>query len=270
MTEDLFSGNILQTEEEQPQAQTPEQDAPEVAVSSDAGGYTDDAIQTLKWNEHIRRRPGMYIGKLGDGSHPEDGIYVLMKEVLDNSVDEFNMKAGNRIDITLTEEGTVTVRDYGRGIPLGKVKEVASEINTGGKFDDKNFTKSVGLNGVGLKAVNALSRTCRVESVRDGQKVTVLFDRGDLVSQTPPTPTDEPNGTLVQFTPDDDLFKGYKFNPETIEMMVNNYTYLNVGLQLMFNGKKYQSRHGLLDLLRENMNPSTPSSTLRATTSRWC
>ena len=253
MTEDLFSANILQTEEEQPQAQTPEQDAPEVVVSSDAGGYTDDAIQTLKWNEHIRRRPGMYIGKLGDGSHPEDGIYVLMKEVLDNSVDEFNMKAGNRIDITLTEEGTVTVRDYGRGIPLGKVKEVASEINTGGKFDDKNFKKSVGLNGVGLKAVNALSRTCRVESVRDGQKVTVLFDRGDLVSQTPPTPTDEPNGTLVQFTPDDDLFKGYRFNPETIEMMVNNYTYLNVGLQLMFNGKKYQSRHGLLDLLRENM-----------------
>lgn len=265
MTEDLFSANIPQTEEEQPQAQTqvqtsaqtseqtPEQDAPGVVVSSDAGGYTDDAIQTLKWNEHIRRRPGMYIGKLGDGSHPEDGIYVLMKEVLDNSVDEFNMKAGNRIDITLTEEGTVTVRDYGRGIPLGKVKEVASEINTGGKFDDKNFKKSVGLNGVGLKAVNALSRTCRVESVRDGQKVTVLFDRGDLVSQTPPTPTDEPNGTLVQFTPDDDLFKGYKFNPETIEMMVNNYTYLNVGLQLMFNGKKYQSRHGLLDLLRENM-----------------
>ena len=144
MTEDLFSGNILQTEEEQPQAQTPEQDAPEVAVSSDAGGYTDDAIQTLKWNEHIRRRPGMYIGKLGDGSHPEDGIYVLMKEVLDNSVDEFNMKAGNRIDITLTEEGTVTVRDYGRGIPLGKVKEVASEINTGGKFDDKNFKNGAG------------------------------------------------------------------------------------------------------------------------------
>lgn len=170
MTEDLFSSNISQTEEELPQAQTPEQDAPEVAVSSDAGGYTDDAIQTLKWNEHIRRRPGMYIGKLGDGSHPEDGIYVLMKEVLDNSVDEFNMKAGNRIDITLTEEGTVTVRDYGRGIPLGKVKEVASEINTGGKFDDKNFKKSVGLNGVGLKAVNALSRTCRVESVRDGQR----------------------------------------------------------------------------------------------------
>ncbi len=163
------------------------------------------------------------------------------------------MGLGKQIDITLTEEGTVTIRDYGRGIPLGKVKEVASEINTGGKFDDKNFKKSVGLNGVGLKAVNALSRSCRVESVREGQKVTVVFDRGDLESQSEPVPTDEPNGTLVQFTPDNDLFRGYRFNPETIEMMVNNYTYLNVGLLIMFNGKKYQSRNGLLDLLKENM-----------------
>ena len=241
MTEDLFTTEITQDESAQ-----------DVAEST-AGSYTDDAIQTLKWNEHIRRRPGMYIGKLGDGSHPEDGIYVLTKEVIDNSIDEFNMGVGKQIDISLTEDGTVTVRDYGRGIPLGKVKEVASEINTGGKFDDKNFKKSVGLNGVGLKAVNALSRTCRVESVRDGLKVTVLFDRGDLVSQSEPTPTNEPNGTLVQFTPDSDLFRGYHFNPETIEMMVNNYTYLNVGLTLMFNGKKYQSRNGLLDLLRENM-----------------
>ena len=241
MTEDLFTTEITQ--------EGPAQDVAE----STAGSYTDDAIQTLKWNEHIRRRPGMYIGKLGDGSHPEDGIYVLTKEVIDNSIDEFNMGVGKQIDISLTEDGTVTVRDYGRGIPLGKVKEVASEINTGGKFDDKNFKKSVGLNGVGLKAVNALSRTCRVESVRDGLKVTVLFDRGDLVSQSEPTPTNEPNGTLVQFTPDSDLFRGYRFNPETIEMMVNNYTYLNVGLTLMFNGKKYQSRNGLLDLLRENM-----------------
>ena len=241
MTEDLFTTEITQ--------EGPAQDVAE----STAGSYTDDAIQTLKWNEHIRRRPGMYIGKLGDGSHPEDGIYVLTKEVIDNSIDEFNMGVGKQIDISLTEDGTVTVRDYGRGIPLGKVKEVASEINTGGKFDDKNFKKSVGLNGVGLKAVNALSRTCRVESVRDGLKVTVLFDRGDLVSQSEPTPTNEPNGTLVQFTPDSDLFRGYRFNPETIEMMVINYTYLNVGLTLMFNGKKYQSRNGLLDLLRENM-----------------
>ncbi len=249
MTEDLFTTEITQPESAQDSAETEATSASE----STAGSYTDDAIQTLKWNEHIRRRPGMYIGKLGDGSHPEDGIYVLTKEVIDNSIDEFNMGVGKQIDISLTEDGTVTVRDYGRGIPLGKVKEVASEINTGGKFDDKNFKKSVGLNGVGLKAVNALSRTCRVASVRDGLKVTVLFDRGDLVSQSEPTPTDEPNGTLVQFTPDEELFKGYRFNPETIEMMVNNYTYLNVGLTLMFNGKKYQSRNGLLDLLRENM-----------------
>lgn len=249
MTEDLFSTNITAA------GSAPDGD-PEANAStrqSTAGSYTDDAIQTLKWNEHIRRRPGMYIGKLGDGSHPEDGIYVLIKEVIDNSIDEFNMGVGKQIDITLTEEGTVTIRDYGRGIPLGKVKEVASEINTGGKFDDKNFKKSVGLNGVGLKAVNALSRSCRVESVRDGQKVTVLFDRGDLESQSEPVPTDEPNGTLVRFTPDNDLFRGYRFNPETIEMMVNNYTYLNVGLLIMFNGKKYQSRNGLLDLLKENM-----------------
>ena len=222
-------------------------------TSGNAGTYTDDAIQTLKWNEHIRRRPGMYIGKLGDGTHAEDGIYVLIKEVIDNSIDEFNMGVGKQIDITLTEEGTVTVRDYGRGIPLGKVKEVASEINTGGKFDDKNFKKSVGLNGVGLKAVNALSRYCTVASVRDGLKVTVEFEKGDLVSQSEPEPTREPNGTMVRFTPDNDLFRGFHFNPETIEMMVNTYTYLNVGLLLMFNGKRYHSRNGLLDLLKENM-----------------
>lgn len=245
MTEDLFSTDITSS------GPAPEENP--TVTQSTAGGYTDDAIQTLKWNEHIRRRPGMYIGKLGDGSHPEDGIYVLVKEVIDNSIDEFNMGVGKQIDITLTEDGTVTIRDYGRGIPLGKVKEVASEINTGGKFDDKNFKKSVGLNGVGLKAVNALSRSCRVESVRDGKKVTVIFDRGDLVSQSEPTDTDEPNGTLVQFTPDNELFRGYKFNPEYLEVMVNNYTYLNVGLMLMFNGRKYQSRNGLLDLLKENM-----------------
>lgn len=154
--------------------------------NTDAGSYNDDAIQHLDWNEHIRRRPGMYIGKLGDGSHAEDGIYVLIKEVVDNSIDEFNMGAGKRIDITLTDEGEVTIRDYGRGIPLGKVREVASEINTGGKFDDKNFKKSVGLNGVGLKAVNALSTFCDVASVRDGKKVTVNFEKGNVVSQTQP------------------------------------------------------------------------------------
>lgn len=215
--------------------------------------YDDSSIQTLAWNEHIRRRPGMYIGKLGDGSHAEDGIYVLTKEVVDNSVDEFNMKAGNRIDITITEEGEVTVRDYGRGIPLGKVKEVASDINTGGKFDSKNFQKSVGLNGVGLKAVNALSAECDVQSFRDGQSVRVEFRKGDLLSHSEPMPTKEPNGTLVRFIPDPSLFQGYKFNMEFVETMVNNYTYLNTGLQIYFNGKKYLSRHGLLDLLKDQL-----------------
>lgn len=195
----------------------------------------------------------MYIGKLGDGSHAEDGIYVLIKEVVDNSIDEFNMGAGKRIDILLTEEGEVTIRDYGRGIPLGKVKEVASEINTGGKFDDKNFKKSVGLNGVGLKAVNALSTYCHVASVRDGKTVVVDFVKGNVVSQSAPTDTKEPNGTLVKFQPDNTLFRDYHFRQEFVETMVNNYTYLNAGLQIFLNGKKYLSRHGLLDLLRENM-----------------
>ena len=252
MTENLFNSNNEETTASADSVLENQVGTESAGVSS-AGSYTDEAIQTLKWNEHIRRRPGMYIGKLGDGSHPEDGIYVLVKEVVDNSIDEFNMGVGKQIDITLTEDGTVTVRDYGRGIPLGKVKEVASEINTGGKFDDKNFKKSVGLNGVGLKAVNALSRHCTVMSVRDGKKVTVEFEKGDLVSQSEPEPTREPNGTMVRFTPDDELFRGYHFNPETMEMMVNNYTYLNVGLQLIYNGKKYHSRNGLLDLLRENM-----------------
>ncbi len=221
--------------------------------NTDAGSYNDDAIQHLDWNEHIRRRPGMYIGKLGDGSHAEDGIYVLIKEVVDNSIDEFNMGAGKRIDITLTDEGEVTIRDYGRGIPLGKVREVASEINTGGKFDDKNFKKSVGLNGVGLKAVNALSTFCDVASVRDGKKVTVNFEKGNVVSQTQPENTRQPNGTMVHFRPDNTLFRDYKFRMEFVETMVNNYTYLNAGLQIFFNGKRYLSRHGLLDLLKENM-----------------
>lgn len=225
----------------------------EEIISSSAGTYTDDAIQTLKWNEHIRRRPGMYIGKLGDGTHSDDGIYVLMKEVVDNSIDEFNMGAGKRIDITLTEEGEVTIRDYGRGIPLGKVKEVASDINTGGKFDDKNFKKSVGLNGVGLKAVNALSTYCIVRSVRDGKMVEVEFDKGDLIRHSEPIDSNEPNGTMVKFLPDNSLFQNFRFNPEFVETMVNNYTYLNTGLQLYYNGKKYYSRNGLLDLLKENM-----------------
>ncbi|MDE7437069.1 MAG: type IIA DNA topoisomerase subunit B [Muribaculaceae bacterium] len=221
--------------------------------SANAGTYDDDSIQTLEWNEHIRRRAGMYIGKLGDGTHADDGIYVLIKEVVDNSIDEFNMGAGKRIDINVSDEGEVMVRDYGRGIPLGKVKEVASNINTGGKFDDKNFKKSVGLNGVGLKAVNALSTTCTVASVRDGKKVTVEFECGNLIRQSEPEDTNEPNGTMVKFTPDNSLFTNYRFNQEFVETMVNNYTYLNTGLQLFYNGKRYLSRHGLLDLLKENM-----------------
>lgn len=250
-----MSDNIFDNEGEAPDKISSEVEAQDFTTeaSSSAGSYTDDAIQTLKWNEHIRRRPGMYIGKLGDGSHSDDGIYVLIKEVVDNSIDEFNMGAGKRIDISLTEEGEVTVRDYGRGIPLGKVKEVASDINTGGKFDDKNFKKSVGLNGVGLKAVNALSTYCRVSSVRDGKMVEVEFEKGDLIRHSEPLDTDQPNGTMVKFSPDPALFQNYRFNMEFVETMVNNYTYLNAGLQLYFNGKRYVSRHGLLDLLRENM-----------------
>lgn len=225
----------------------------DIIPQTSAGTYTDDAIQTLSWNEHIRRRPGMYIGKLGDGSHAEDGIYVLVKEVIDNSIDEFNMGAGRRIDIDVTPEGKVTVRDYGRGIPLGKVREVASEINTGGKFDDKNFKKSVGLNGVGLKAVNALSVDCTVSSVRDGKKVEVVFHKGEVVSHSEPFDTDEENGTRVEFTPDNELFVNYAYRPDVLETMINNYTYLNVGLHLYYNGKRYLSRHGLLDLLSDSM-----------------
>lgn len=218
----------------------------------DASSYDDDSIQKLEWNEHIRRRPGMYIGKLGDGSHSEDGIYVLIKEVIDNSIDEFNMKFGSKIEIAI-EEGSVTVRDYGRGIPLGKVKEVSSDINTGGKFDDKNFKKSVGLNGVGLKAVNALSARCEVTSFRDGKCVAASYECGNLLSLTEPQDTDEPNGTRVSFTPDPTLFRDYAYHMEFVESMVNNYTYLNAGLSIYLNGKRYISRHGLLDLLRENM-----------------
>ena len=244
---DLFQNNF----ENLP---TPEEEISEKNDSnSEAGGYDEDSIQHLDWNEHIRRRPGMYIGKLGDGSHAEDGIYVLVKEVIDNSIDEFNMGAGKRIDIQLSEEGEVTIRDYGRGIPLGKVKEVSSEINTGGKFDDKNFKKSVGLNGVGLKAVNALSTYFHIESTRDGKQVAVDFEEGRVVKQSEPSDTKELNGTLVKFKPDDSLFKDYSFRMDFLENMVNNYTYLNSGLQIFLNGKKFLSRHGLLDLLKESL-----------------
>ena len=219
-----------------------------------ASDYNEDSIQTLEWNVHIRRRPGMYIGKLGDGSHAEDGIYVLLKEAVDNSIDEFNSGFGKRIDINVDQDGTVTVRDFGRGIPLGKVREVASEINTGGKFDSKTFQKSVGLNGVGLKAVNALSTFCEVTSFREGRHVRVAFERGALLEHSEQLPTDQQDGTLIKFHPDPELFKGYRFNLDFVETMVNNYTYLNTGLQIYFNGKRYLSRHGLADLLKERLS----------------
>lgn len=254
----------------------PEPEAPQTSAAPSADNYDESSIQTLKWNEHIRRRPGMYIGKLGDGTYSDDGIYILMKEVIDNSIDEFNMGKGSRIDIDVSEEGTVRVRDYGRGIPLGKVKEVASDINTGGKFDSKSFQKSVGLNGVGLKAVNAMSTKCTVSSVRDGKMVTVKFDKGDLIEHTEPLDTTEPNGTIVEFTPDPILFGDFKFRPETIEMMVNNYTYLNVGLQIFLNGKN-TARATVCSILsrmlwpaRNAPHPSILSSISRATTSKWC
>ncbi len=254
MSDNLFS----QDPTEKVPNEAIDKEAPaEPIQQSEAGSYTDDSIQTLSWNEHIRRRPGMYIGKLGDGSHTDDGIYILIKEVVDNSIDEFNMGMGQRIDITISDDGEVSVRDYGRGIPLGKVKNVASEINTGGKFDDKNFKKSVGLNGVGLKAVNALSDTCIVASVRDGKRVEVEFQKGEFISQTEEENTKESNGTFVKFKPDNTLFQNYHFNIETVETMVEHYTYLNSGLQIYLNGKKYLSRHGLLDLLKDKLT-ATP------------
>lgn len=218
-----------------------------------AGTYDESSIRTLSSLEHIRLRPGMYIGKLGDGSHREDGIYVLMKEVIDNCIDEFNMGFGKKIDVILTADGEVWVRDYGRGIPLGSVKSVASIINTGGKFDDKNFQKSVGLNGVGLKAVTALSEWAEVASVRDGKRVSVKFRDGVVEEEGAPTATHEENGTLVRFKPDNTLFANFHFNEDYVRKMIRNYTYLNTGLTIIYNGEKFLSRNGLLDLLRENM-----------------
>ncbi len=215
--------------------------------------YGEDAIITLEWQEHIRRRPGMYIGKLGDGSDPDDGIYVLLKEVLDNALDEHMMGFGRQILVDFTDEGTVTVRDFGRGVPLGKIVDVASKMNTGGKYDSKAFKKSVGLNGVGIKAVNALSTSFEIRSVRDGQSKTARFEKGLLLEESELTMTDEPNGTLVRFTPDESIFRNYAYRYDYVETLIKNYTFLNTGLQMVLNGKKYSSRNGLLDLLRENI-----------------
>ena len=214
--------------------------------------YTEDNIVTLDWKEHLRRRPGMYIGKLGDGSNFDDGIYVLLKEVLDNSIDEYMMGYGKQITVDV-KDASVTVRDYGRGIPLGKLTDVVSKMNTGGKYDSKAFKKSVGLNGVGLKAVNALSSTFEIMSVRDGQARKAVFHEGNLDVDEEISSTDEPNGTMVTFIPDGSIFKDYTFREEFIVPLLKNYTFLNTGLNIIYNGKRYHSRNGLLDLLRENM-----------------
>ena len=215
--------------------------------------YTEDNIRSLDWKEHIRLRPGMYIGKLGDGSSADDGIYILVKEVVDNCIDEFVMGNGKKIDITV-KEGKVTVRDYGRGIPLGKVVDVVSKINTGGKYDSKAFKKSVGLNGVGSKAVNALSSHFMVYSVRDGQKKSATFVRGELVDDPKVEKTDEENGTYAEFIADETVFKKFAYKTAYLQKMMWNYCYLNRGLTIKMNGEKFLSKNGLKDLLEDNMD----------------
>lgn len=214
--------------------------------------YDEENIRSLDWKEHIRMRPGMYIGKLGDGSAPDDGIYVLVKEVMDNSIDEFVMGNGRRIDVKI-KDGTATIRDYGRGIPLGKVIDCVSKINTGGKYDSKAFKKSVGLNGVGTKAVNALSDNFTVASIREGKKKTALFERGELVEDKKLEDVSERNGTFVQFIPDHSIFKNYTFKTPYLQKLFWNYCYLNRGLAIYYNGEKMVSENGLKDLLEDNM-----------------
>ena len=210
--------------------------------------YTEDNIRSLDWREHIRMRPGMYIGKLGDGSAPDDGIYILLKEVLDNCIDEYVMGHGKKIEVALDED-RVSIRDYGRGIPLGKVVDCVSKINTGGKYDSKAFKKSVGLNGVGTKAVNALSKYFRVQSVREGKAKVAEFERGDLTKDHRLKKTEDPNGTLVTFRPDETIFKKFRFRNEYIDNQLWNYAFLNSGLRIHFNGNSFYSKNGLLDLL---------------------
>ncbi|MBB4078712.1 topoisomerase-4 subunit B [Lewinella aquimaris] len=215
--------------------------------------YTEDNIRSLDWKEHIRMRPGMYIGKLGDGSSPDDGIYILLKEVIDNSIDEYVMGHGKQIEVII-EDGTVKVRDFGRGIPLGKVVDVVSKINTGGKYDSKAFKKAVGLNGVGLKATNALSEDFRVYAVREGKLVQADFSEGNLVKEHKATKTGEQNGTFVSFVPDGNIFKKYRFRTDFVENQLWNYAYLNAGLKINFNGKTLVSKNGLRDLLERKTN----------------
>lgn len=217
-------------------------------------GYSDNDIKTLEWDEHIRRRPGMYIGKLGDGSHSDDGIYVLLKEVLDNSIDEYVMGAGKRIELRI-QDGLVTVRDYGRGIPLGKLVDATSKMNTGGKIDSKAFKKSVGLNGVGIKAVNALSTHCEITVWREGLTKTVRYSHAKLLEETEACPYEgSVTGTQVTFRPDMELFRGYAYRDEFVDTMVRNYAFLNSGLTIIYNGKRYHSKSGLADLLEANMS----------------
>ena len=217
--------------------------------------YTEDNIRSLDWKEHIRMRPGMYIGKLGDGSSPDDGIYILLKEVLDNCVDEFVMGAGKTIEILIKDQ-EVSVRDYGRGIPLGKVVDVVSKMNTGGKYDSRAFKKSVGLNGVGTKAVNALSSAFRVESNRDNLSKFATFEAGNLIEDAAPLESSKRKGTKVTFTPDTTIFKNYRYRNEYIVKMIKYYVYLNPGLTIDFNGEKYFSENGLKDLLEDIINES--------------
>ncbi|WP_294331904.1 DNA topoisomerase IV subunit B [uncultured Chryseobacterium sp.] len=218
--------------------------------------YSEDNIRTLDWQEHIRLRPGMYIGKLGDGSSADDGIYILLKEILDNSIDEFRMKSGKRIEIKL-DDGKVTIRDFGRGIPLGKVVDAVSKMNTGGKYDSKAFKKSVGLNGVGTKAVNALSDYFRVRSFRDGRMKVAEFSRGLIKENFDEKDTSDRNGTEISFIPDADIFLNFKFRKEYIERMLRNYAYLNPGLKIFFNGETFYSENGLKDLLDEELENET-------------
>jgi topoisomerase-4 subunit B len=215
--------------------------------------YTEDSIKSLDWKEHIRLRPGMYIGKLGDGSSPDDGIYVLVKEVMDNCIDEYTMGYGKTVELTIDGK-TVVIRDYGRGIPLGKVVDVVSKINTGAKYDSKAFQKSVGLNGVGTKAVNALSHYFKVTAIREGKEKSAEFERGVLIKEYKEAKSGEQNGTLVTFIPDEAVFKNFKFHPEFLENQIWNYCFLNAGLKIVFNGKSFVSRNGLLDLLQRKTN----------------
>ena len=214
--------------------------------------YSEENIRTLDWQEHIRLRPGMYIGKLGDGSSADDGIYILLKEIIDNSIDEFRMRSGKRIEIKV-DEGKVTIRDFGRGIPLGKVVDAVSKMNTGGKYDSKAFKKSVGLNGVGTKAVNALSDYFRVRSFRDGKMKVAEFSKGNIVENYPENDTSDRNGTEISFVPDHSIFLNFKFRKEYIERMLRNYAYLNPGLKIIFNGETFFSENGLKDLLNEEL-----------------